>query len=322
MAVAAGLTHPLFQLMALGFVANSGQQGLTDRSIRSLRPEKSTQIDFIVVEQAGTKPTGRGQAQPVATITEVMTERADEPERTGRIRSKPKDLGRPVVFPLLQGNEVAQLADSRHNFIAADIGVGVPAAGDTNRHEFNKPYLQRHRLRQAGKIENLVVIDMAHGDHIELDRRKTEVKRRLNAPPDLIKAVNTGDFGNPLTPQGVQADIDLGDTGIEQFSAISLQQHTVGGNADIVKPVDPGKVADEIQYMPPDQRFAAGKPDFGDAHVHRHPHNPQQLFVGEQVAVPQFGQTAVGLIFGNAVHAAQIAAIGKAEAEIGDGSGK
>ena len=287
MAVAAGAAQPIFQLMPLRLIADGNQQGLADSRIRPLRSKNGAKVDLFIVEQTGAEETGRGQAQPVATVAEMMTQRADKPERTDGIRTELEDLRRTVVSAFLQRNEVTFSADSRHDLIGADIGVGVPAAGSPDGHKFDKPHLQGHSPRQPGKLKNFIIIDPPHGDHIEFHRGKTKRKNGLYPPPDLIEAVDAGNFGNPLATQGIQADIELAHPDLIQLPGVAFQKHAVGSDPDIVEILDPGQVADEPQYVPPHQWFAAGKADFGDPHVHRHPDNPQQLLVGQEFIVPQ-----------------------------------
>ena len=175
---------------------------------------------------------------------------------------------------------------------------------------------------EAGEIEDLVVVDVAHDHHVHLHRGKAEGEHGLDTPPDRGEAVHPGDLGHPLGPERVEADIDLAHPGGAQRPGRLGQEHAVGGQADIVQALDPGQLTDEVEHPAAHQRFAAGEAHLGDAHGHRHPHHPQQFLIGKQVLVAEARQTAAGLILADAVAAAQVAAISQAEAQVGDGAGK
>ena len=274
------------------------------------------------MQQAGAERTGRGQPQPVAAVAEVVTQGADEPQGAGCRIAQAEHLGRTVIAPLLHRDQVPESAYPGHDFIGADEGIGIPPCGFADGHEFNEPDLQGEPLRHPGKIEDLIVVDVPHGHHIEFHRRKTERQHGFNPPPHLSKAIHPGDRLHSLRAQGIEADVDLGHSGGEQLGPKLLQEHAIGGDADIVQPFDLGERPDKLHDIAPHQRLAAGEPDLGDSHGHSHPHHLQQFFIGQQIVVAELGQASCRFLLSDTVHATQVTAIGQAEAQVGNSPGK
>ena len=101
MAVGALFPEAFRHLMAFGFIDDRLQQTGPDIIIRAAAAQHALEIGFPVVEQAGAQPPLRGQAQPVAPVTEVMADRADKTKGADRILAQPKHPGRAVgLLPL------------------------------------------------------------------------------------------------------------------------------------------------------------------------------------------------------------------------------
>jgi len=90
------------------------------------------------------------------------------------------------------------------------------------------------------------------------------------------------------------------------------QQDAVGGQGHLVDSLDRHQARDERGKIAADERFAAGQPNRADAQQGRRPHHANDLLVAEQVLPREkerFG--------GHAVAAADVAAVGHADPQIG-----
>ena len=89
--------------------------------------------------------------------------------------------------------------------------------------------------------------------------------------------------------------------------------HAVGGHRDV--DAERRQHLDQAGEVRPDQRLAAGDPHRLEAvALHAHPHDPGLLLIREQLVAGQ----PLHALLGHAVGAAEIAAVGDRDPEVGD----
>ena len=99
-------------------------------------------------------------------------------------------------------------------------------------------------------------------------------------------------------------------------SRMALELAAVGGHGQLVQPARahvPAELADQPHDVAPDQGLAAGEPDLAHAEIDEGRGQPVELLQGEQLGLGQEGH-----LLGHAVDAAEIAAVGDRQPDVGD----
>ena len=166
------------------------------------------------------------------------------------------------------------------------------------------------------EFAELVVVDAAHRDGVELERTKTGCRGRRDPVEHIAQAVAAGELPEPLGTQGVERDVEPAESCVDQVG-----QH--GGKADPVRrhrdldaiPLrarDRGEPAHDLDDVAPQQRLAACEPERRDAGGGSDPRDPLDLVERQDARA---GEPFVALL-GHAVGAAQRAAVGERDAQI------
>ena len=122
-----------------------------------------------------------------------------------------------------------------------------------------------------------------------------------------------------LVVQGVQADGDPLQARILEGLRFLSQQVSVGGEGEVVQPIDGGELFDQDLELVPEEGFAAGEAYLADAETDEETGHAADLFEGEDVVL---GEEAVALaedLCGHAEGAAEVAPIGDGYAQVPEG---
>jgi hypothetical protein len=95
---------------------------------------------------------------------------------------------------------------------------------------------------------------------------------------------------------------------------VAVEQVAVGGEGKVLDPRHRGEHRHEPRELAPHQGLAAGQAKVGHAHARHHSHQPLDLLEAQDLVAVEPGQ-AVGR---HAVLAAEVAAIGDRDAQVGD----
>ena len=88
----------------------------------------------------------------------------------------------------------------------------------------------------------------------------------------------------------------------------------IGGEVDLLDPIDLIQLADEIFEVASNERFTTGDPDFFDPHFSQQAANAEHLFVAEQILL----RNVFDAFFRHAVEATQVTTIRDRKSQIVD----
>lgn len=165
---------------------------------------------------------------------------------------------------------------------------------------------------QAGEIGEFGVVDAAHGDAIDFDGGKADFFGAVEAAEDGGEIAGAGYLFKAIGIEAVDADGDSVETsGAEGLCQIG-EELAVGGEGEVFDAVDPAEHFDEINQAVADGRLATGELEAADAvNVNGGADNLGDFLEGEDFKSGQPGDA----LFGHAVKAAIVAAVGNADAE-------
>src|SRR5512143_721090 len=299
-------------MMPLRLDFERGPEETFDLRVAASAPERRFDVDLRVRQEAGPYLAVGREPQASAGAAEVPGNGADEPDYS--LRPRHLEVGRGAGGGgRREGEEGAQFPlDGCADLLRGDADVATPAVICSDGHELDETDLEPAVEREAGEIGHFVVVHAANGYHVDLERKEAEFFGAVDAAPYRFPVVPTGDLAESRSLQGVKADVEPRPAGIYQGTGHVFEQHTVGRNADVLDPAEPGQVRDEAEDASPHQRFSAGDPDVRDAERHRDGHEPQDLLIGEDLAVRQRLHLRPGL----AVHAGEVAPVGHGDPQI------
>ncbi len=200
------------------------------------------------------------------------------------------------------------------HFEARDHAVARPAGGAADVHVLDEADLGAPRLRPLDERDELVVVDAADHDRVDLERCEAGPRRGLDAAQHARQLVEAGELLEPVGPQRVEADRDPVEARRAQGGRVLLEQHAVGRHREVVQPRLAGEDLDERGQVVAHERLAARQADAVDAERAEDVGEPADLFELEQVRA---GKPHVVLL-GHAVVAAQVAAVRHREAEVAE----
>ena len=88
-------------------------------------------------------------------------------------------------------------------------------------------------LRQAEEVPDLIVVDAAHQDAVELQVLEARGFRRGDAVQGVPQVSPAGEVGEFLRLEGIQADVQPGDPGGAEGGGEAGELGAVGGEAEL-----------------------------------------------------------------------------------------
>src|SRR5918997_1372177 len=231
-----------------------------------LAPDRVLHGDVEVGEEAGVDLAVRGEAQPAAPGAEGLRDGRYDAEGAGGAVELVLVCGRGgvVFFDRLEVSQffLGPLQDlaSRDEELAEAGAVGVAVEGH-ELYEADVHGVLEGELRHVG---DLVVVDAAHGDGVDLDGRERRLEGRHQRAPDLLEVVAAGDKAELLGLEGVQGDVNPVEPGLDEAFEVLLEQVAVARHGHLVE-TEVLEPADELDDAAPDERLAAGDADLVDA---------------------------------------------------------
>ena len=159
----------------------------------------------------------------------------------------------------------------------------------------------------------LVVVEAAHGDRVELEG-DARVEKGVHVFPDLAEQIAARDLFELVPVERVEGQVHRVQAYGFQCLDMGADQRPVGGHADVEGGVRGPQAFEEIGESFAREGLAARQPDFFHAHVHRHVHKLFHLLIAQDGFVGNERLHAAA-----AVGAAQVAAVGNREADVADG---
>ena len=148
--------------MFVGLARSCLEKDLDEFLVRGAVPHGPFQIFLHVGEQAGSQPSARGQAEPVAGVAEVMCQGAYK-AYLSRGSLKPETLGRTVTVFLGDADQISHPGQSFPYLGTGHVVQAMLRIGGPQGHVLNEPYMIRIFQREPGEIRDLMVADVAGG---------------------------------------------------------------------------------------------------------------------------------------------------------------
>src|SRR5262245_40397320 len=241
------------------------------------------------VDEADFARRAVGESPPPRRLTQVF--RFDSFERVDR------------VYP------PSQLLARNDHFASPDFAV-------VERHEFDEADARALLAGELGEAKRLVVVDAANRHAIDLDRAQAGLDRGVNAVEHLRQFVAAREQREPIRRQRIEANGDALQSRVFERLRAATQEMRVGGHRHVLYAFDFGQPFDQAFQVAPQHRLAAGHAQFVDPEFDENLRQMNDLFVGQNL---RLGLPLHGL-FGHAIEAAEIAAVGDRNAEIADGA--
>jgi EAL domain-containing protein (putative c-di-GMP-specific phosphodiesterase class I)/GGDEF domain-containing protein len=186
------------------------------------------------------------------------------------------------------------------------------------RHGFDERKIEALFGAPLRHRQDFIVVEPLEGDHIDLDPKARCFSGR-DAGQDPIEIAKACDVAEPFRIPRVQADIDPFDTRVAQACCMVREAARVRGQSEFIKTV-PQQGADprcDIDRAASGKRFAASQANAGDPACHEGLGQFGNLFEAEDLGARQERH-----VFGHAIAAAHVAAIGQRKAHIADAPAK
>ncbi len=203
----------------------------------------------------------------------------------------------------------------RPHLAQRQVLVGAVGADLAQRHGLDEREVHAGAVSPANEIVDLVLVGVLERHRIDL-HVQTGGLRRGDPVHHLGEIAPAGDRPELDRIKGIDGDVDAPDTGLGQLSGETGELRAVGGQRQLVEGAGvkvPRQRAYEAHDVAAHQRLATGEPQL--AHPARHEGRAQavQLLQAENVLLGQEGH-----VLGHAIDAAEIAAVGHRDAQIGD----
>jgi len=178
-----------------------------------------------------------------------------------------------------------------------------------------------HALRRApfGHREKLVLIEAFQCDGVDLDPQASRT-RRLDALQNLPQAAPSGYAGEPVRVESVERNVYAAHAGRVKVRRESVKLRTVGGQRKLLQRATFEMARhgpEERDYIFSHKRFATGDAELPDAKSDEGRAEPVQFLKREELPFRKERH-----VLRHAVDAAEIAAVGDRDAQIGDGAGE
>src|SRR5918996_1453505 len=249
-----------------------------------------------------------GQADAIARAAERPRHRRDDAHLAPTVEVG-EALGG-LVAPADRLDRVEHL-DGRQDLLLADDGVRPPALVGVERHPLDEAHDDAPLPPERRQVDDLVVVDAPHHDGVDLHGVEPRLLGGGDAVEHVVELVAARQLDEAVAPQRVERDVDPPQPGGDQVAGHRPQRTAVGGE----RQVDPERrqLADQHRQVRPDGGLAAREPDAVDAEpLDAHPGNPLDLLEREDLVAGQPDHP----LFGHAVGAAEVAAIGDRDPKI------
>jgi len=275
------------------------------------------QVVFDLREKAGADFAVGREADAAARAAEGLGHRGDDANFAHAIRKGVTTCGF-AGFARSEVDEGQHAADAIYDFSQRNDDAGRPQAAFFQRHEFNKAHHDIFMTGEVSKAFDLVVIEAAQQDAIDLERRETSSASGADAAQHGFKATgNASDALECRRIDGVHADGDALQARGFKRRCQRVEKMAVGGEGQVKRVAGKGaktsELLDKLYEAAAQERFSTREPDLGDAEIDKELDEPQVLLNIELgILRSDFSRSAV--------NAFVVAAIGDGDAQIVDGS--
>src|SRR5918996_208118 len=271
-------------------------------------PQQLPQVDLVDREEARPQLAVGGRGDRFPRAAERPRHRRDDAHLAPTVEVG-EALGG-LVAPADRPARVEHL-DGRQDLLLANDGVRPPGLVGVERHPLDEAHDDAPLPPERRQGDDLVVVDAPHHDGVDLHGVEPRLLGGGDAVEQVVELVGARRLDEAVAPQRVERDVDPPQPGGDQVAGHRPQRTAVGGE----RQVDPERrqLADQHRQGRPDGGLPAGGPDAVDAEpLDAHPGNPLDLLEREDLVAGQPDHP----LFGHAVGAAEVAAIGDRDPKI------
>ena len=193
--------------------------------------------------------------------------------------------------------------------------VATPRAVGVEGHELDEAHADALLATEGGEVDDLVVVDAPHHHAVDLHRIEAGLDARRRC-----RRCTRSRSSRRVSSRNTSGRSESSDTLMRRRPACGevvghlRQLHAVGGHGDVDTRAG-ASMRDEPGQVRAHGGLAAGDPHRLEPEaLHAHPHDAGLLLVGEQLVAVEPGHA----LLGHAVGAAEIAAVGDRQPQVGD----
>ena len=308
----------IVEVVALGFAGDGGADGICHHGIIGAGPQRRAQVGHVFLAQAHVQLTGAGQADPVAAFAEIVGQGGDQADPLARL-----------IQPDVTGRAAGAIGQVGHGVAGGKAGAQVgqaPVLVQTlrlahvaHRHDLDKSQVMPVAGAPFGEGEKFILVETFQGDGVDLDL-EPRLPSRGDPVQHLRQTAPAGDFGEFLVVKGIDGNVDPFDAQSGEIAGVFAQLRAVGRQGQFFQRATgqmPRHRLEKRENTFANQGFAAGDPQLFNAKADEGGAEAVEFLQSQQ-----FGLGQKGHVFGHAIGATEIAAVGDRDTQVGDGAGK
>src|SRR5689334_6274832 len=268
--------------MAFFLLPDDFAQACLDGFVRSATAQKRFQIMFRETEQACADFAVGGQPEPVAVPAEWFAHRGDDSNFTAAIGKRPASGGLRRIR-LFDGFQLEARLEPSKNLASGHDEFLLPGAAGIQGHEFDESETQVPLPGESGKRFDLMIIEIANDDGIDLDRAESQLAREVNTGEHGAQTVASRDFFEIIRIERVHAEADAPESGLTQRARLLREEKAVGRHRQVGHTGNLRKTAHQCFHTLPQKRLAARDTYLFDAESHRETDDPLNFLEAQEV---------------------------------------
>src|SRR5262245_41774750 len=229
-------------------------------------PQRPAKVDTFLRVEAEIPDAVGGQPASVAASAERLGGGRDDAEH--RAVAQPVPVGRRGAFLDYRLDAAVPPAQRLEHLGAAHDLLHRPVRRAADVHVLDEPHLGWYRLAELDQIRELVVVDAAHDDRIELRAGEAGRRQRGDARKDLRVIGSPRELREPVGTKRVEAHGDSVQAGRLERPRLLREEDTVGRDREVAQARLHRQQPDEAVDVASQERLAAGEPDLVDSQVH------------------------------------------------------
>ncbi len=287
---------------------------LDNRSQCILIHRMLTQDRFHVVfsqrKQAMTELAICGQADAVATLAEGPGDAGDHANAADAVGVL--ELHGRVAGVIIAGwKQWAECVfELFHDFMSKVALLSFPGFR-ANGHVFNVAHFNACLTGISGEWHDIDIVDASDDHSVHLDAGIASSLGRFDATQHEIQPIPASELAEAGFIKGIETDIETINPRFVQGFRLLGQQQGIGCQSDIIDARNAAEHGTEFWQALAQQRLATSEPQFVNSQAGCHSDELRHLLEGEQFPFIQKNH-----FFRHAINAAEIAAIGHADAQI------
>ncbi len=298
--------------MAGFFFRDHGANAFLYVVVGSAVAQEGAEVMIVLAEEAGADLAVGGEADARTVAAKGLGDGGDQADFTGRAVGK-FILARGFAFRVGNLHQRPLRVDAPVNFLGGDHQFARPVAVGVERHEFDEAHDYTAVAGEGGEGFHFVFVEAANEDGVDFRGAERRILGGVDSAHHGVIGAGAGDFFKLDGVERIEADVDAVQAGGDQRRDTFGQQVAVGGHGN-VRDTQFVQFAEECFGTCAHQGFTAGDAHLLDAQVHKDARQAFELWPGKNLIV-------LAVIFGvggAAIDAAEVAAIGDRDAQVGD----